>query len=192
MNDSEFDESEMSEISVVEEINCSSFAKHVEEQKKWFFEESIGFEQSFENGGVTNLKENVVVFPKSKCTPNQVFVTKGLHKSDNDDLTSIVQIHNDFSSENHFWSRTIDNSDETIGLSTNTSWRVKYRYMPGNLNAATDQQSVVDNVNYVTRKHYESNYEKGKSNMKKEKNKERKLRFKKRKEINFGHKRINH
>lgn len=49
VNDSDFDESKMSEISVEDEIDFSSFVKHDEELKRnLIFEDSIKFEQFVE------------------------------------------------------------------------------------------------------------------------------------------------
>lgn len=118
MIDSDFDDIVMSEIFVQDEVDCSSFSKPIYEPKRnLIFEDSIEFENFVHNDSFENLKEKVVVFPKARSTANQVFVTKGLDKSDTKHLTSIVKINNEIPRENRFWSKPIDYSDETIGLS---------------------------------------------------------------------------
>lgn len=67
----------MSEISVEDEVNCSSFViPDVEPKWNLIFEDSIKFEQFVENRGLKNMKEKAIVFPKVKSTPNQFFVIK--------------------------------------------------------------------------------------------------------------------
>lgn len=65
----------------VDEVDCPSFVKHVDEPKiNLIFENSTELEKMVENGGIENLREKVVVFLKVKSTPNQVFVIKELDK----------------------------------------------------------------------------------------------------------------
>lgn len=115
--DLDSDKSVMSEISFEDEVDCSSFAKTVEEpNQNLIFEYSIEFEHFVHNAGIENLKQKVVVFQKGQSTPNKVFVIKGLDKSDTNDLTSTVKTDNEVPSENHFWSKPIDNHDESISV----------------------------------------------------------------------------
>lgn len=130
MNDSEFDESVMSEISVEDEIDCYSFAEHVDEPKRnLIFEASIEFEQIVKNQGLKNLKEKTIVFLKVQKIPNQVFVMRGLDKDDTFDLNSIVKTNNFNCCDDYFWFVPIDNCDETKCLSEKKSWKVKGRYI---------------------------------------------------------------
>lgn len=50
------------------------------------------------------------MFPKVQNTMNQVFIMKGLEKTDNVDLTSIVMTDNINKCKSQFWSIAIDNS----------------------------------------------------------------------------------
>lgn len=140
------------------------------------------FEQLVANDGIRKLKEKVVVFSKVQSTPNQVFVLKGLDKSITNDLTSILKTDNDSSCETHVCYEPIDNSEDTIGLSEKTSWRVKHRYILETLNLIFVEQSLVENfevqdVNFISKKNYAMNDWKGKSKIKTQfdhNNKERK------------------
>lgn len=54
---------------------------------------------------VLKIERKAIVFSKFQSTPNQVFVTKGLDRSETNDLTSIMKNDNDASCENRFWSK---------------------------------------------------------------------------------------
>ncbi|KAI3523775.1 hypothetical protein L1887_02171 [Cichorium endivia] len=115
-NISEFDESEMSEISVEDEIDCSVFTQDNEEpKKKLILENSIEFVRIVENKGSHVLKEKATFFPKVKTDPNQVFEKTGL--DENDTSTSLVNNDNANGCDEFLWSEPIDNAAETKGLS---------------------------------------------------------------------------
>lgn len=125
----------MSEIYVKDEVVSSSFSKPFNELRmSLIFEDSVIFEQLVQVGSIENLCEKAVVFRKVQCTPNQIFVMKGLDKSHTNDLISIVKTDNEILSENSFWSKPIDGHDETIGLSDQSSWHVKNRDISKALN----------------------------------------------------------
>lgn len=95
VNVSDFDESEMSEISVKNEVDCASFVKDIVEPKRdLIYDESIEFETLVKNQGLNTLREKFVVCPKVKLTVNQVFVKMGLDKNDTSKLKSIVETDN--------------------------------------------------------------------------------------------------
>jgi len=132
-NDSEFDESEMSEISVEDVIDCSVFTKEKEiPTNKLISEHSVEYARLSNEGNV--FEEKVIVFPKIKSVPNQVFVKFGHDKTKTEHLTSIVSEDNEVVCEAFFWSGPIDNSHETKGLSEMTSWKVKGQYVSEPLN----------------------------------------------------------
>lgn len=66
------------------------------------FEYSNEIEHFDENGIIKNQNESATIFTKVQRTQNQVFVTKGLAKSDTNGLTSIAKTDSDASYENHF------------------------------------------------------------------------------------------
>lgn len=114
----ENDESDLSEIYVEDEIDCSSFVTFDDKPKSNLnYEDSFDFEQFIVNDCIKILKEKAFVFPKVQSTPNQVFLTKGLDKSSTNDLTSMVKNDNNASCEYRFWYEPIDNNEETIGFS---------------------------------------------------------------------------
>lgn len=128
-NDSEFYESKVSEIFVEYEIDCSSFVKSVDEPKRNLISENlVEFQKIVENQGLKKLKEQAVVFPKVQSTPNQVFVKNGQDKDDTPKLT-FVKTDNSNLFKNYFWSKPIDNGDETKGLSEKTSWKTTECYI---------------------------------------------------------------
>lgn len=149
----EFDEGETSKISVEDEINCSNFVLNNEKPKwKLFFEDSLEFENFVESKGVEGLIEKAAIFLKVKSTPNRVFVTKGLDKSDNVDFITTAKIDKTKCCDNHFRSVPIDNGDEIVGLSEKTWWRVKGRYISCILNVKSSSQVKLGNSNKGTSK----------------------------------------
>jgi len=88
---SEHDESEMSEISVEDEIDCSVFTNEKEKKStKLISENSVEFVRILKNKDKKILKEKATVFPKVKTVPTQFFVQSGLEKYDTHELTSMV------------------------------------------------------------------------------------------------------
>ena len=64
-NISEFDESEMSEISIEEEVDCLDFVQNnIEAKKNWISENSIKYVFIVENKGSGVFNEKTTVFPK--------------------------------------------------------------------------------------------------------------------------------
>lgn len=105
------EESDMRKIFVKDEVGCSYFIKYDNEPKRKLISKySIEFEQFVANDGIKKLEEKVVAFPKVQSTTMQVFVTKGLDKSNTNDLNFIVKTDIDISCVNHVWSESIDNS----------------------------------------------------------------------------------
>lgn len=113
-NVSEFDDdSEMSEIFVEDEVDCSEFVKSEHEPMKTLISEnSIEYVRIYENGSKT-LKEKSIVFPMVQTVPNQVFATTGLNKNQTIELTSLVEEDNVNGCDEYFWSAPINNADET-------------------------------------------------------------------------------
>ncbi|XP_052621094.1 uncharacterized protein LOC111908797 [Lactuca sativa] len=114
-NKSKFDDdSDMSEISVEDEVDCSEFVKNEPCVAK------------------VPISENSVEFARlSENNPN---VLKEIATDQTVELTSIAEKDNEDGSDEHFWSTPIDNADEKVGLSERTSWRVKRRYVVESLN----------------------------------------------------------
>ncbi|KAI3723670.1 hypothetical protein L2E82_35425 [Cichorium intybus] len=136
LNVSEFDESEMSEISVEDEIDCSVFTKENEEPKKRLISEnSIEFVRIVENKGSNVLNEQATVFHKVKTVPNQLFVETGLDIKHTSELTVLVNNDSADGCDALFWSEPVDNEDEMKGLSEMTStWKSKGKYISKPLN----------------------------------------------------------
>lgn len=102
-NVSEFDKSEISEIHVEDEIDCSAFVKEIDELEKCLIlDDSVEFVQIVENPGSKVFKMKATIFPRIQKTPNQVFVKSGLDKNDTSKLTSIVASDNAKGCEDHF------------------------------------------------------------------------------------------
>ncbi|XP_052625810.1 uncharacterized protein LOC128132855 [Lactuca sativa] len=134
-NSSEFDvESEMSEILVDDEVDCSKFMKHeTENEKHLISENSVEFAR-LSKEQKPKLKEKVVVYQKVQTVPNQVYAMTGVTQRQMAELRIIVDEDNAEGCEDYFWSAPIDNADETVGLSDKTTWRVKGRYIPDPIN----------------------------------------------------------
>ncbi|KAI3515898.1 hypothetical protein L1887_14803 [Cichorium endivia] len=94
-NISDFDESEMSEISVEDEIDCSEFINNSTDTKKNLISEnSVAFARIVENKVPQALNEQATVFPKIQTVPNQVFVKPGLNSKDVTELKVMVDKDN--------------------------------------------------------------------------------------------------
>lgn len=65
---------------------------------------------------------------------NQVYVVEGVSRKQTDELNSLVDKDNAEGCGDYFWSAPITNSDETVGLSERTSWRVRGRYVAEPIN----------------------------------------------------------
>ncbi|KAI3515995.1 hypothetical protein L1887_14902 [Cichorium endivia] len=134
-NISDFDESEMSEISVEDEVDCSIFVNEQTETKKNLISEnSVAFARIVENKGSQVLNEQATVFPKIQTVPNQVFAKQGLNSKDVTELKVLVDNDNSDGCDAFFWIEPIDNSDETKGLSEMTSWKSRGKYISGSVN----------------------------------------------------------
>lgn len=73
----ENDESDLSEIYVEDEIDCSSFVTFDDKPKSNLnYEDSFDFEQFIMNDCIKNLKEKAFVFPKSKVLQIKCFLRK--------------------------------------------------------------------------------------------------------------------
>lgn len=80
-------------------------------------------------------------------------VTKGIDKSNTNDLTSIVKTYIEIPSEYLFCSKPIHNQDETISLSDQTSRHVKSRYISETLNDVYSEQNEVQNYTIKNGEH---------------------------------------
>ena len=74
------------------------------------------------------------VFPKVQTFQNQVFVNTGLNKNDTSKLTSLVVGDNANGCDECFWSKPIDNGDETKSLLEMTPSKTKAKYVLEPLN----------------------------------------------------------
>ncbi|XP_052621843.1 uncharacterized protein LOC128127401 [Lactuca sativa] len=124
------DESEMSEISVEDVIDCSEFLKsETKIEKPLISENSVEYIHLSKNKS-KKLKEKAVVYQKVQTVPNQVYAVKGVKERQTAELKFLIGQDNAGGCDDFFWSAPIDNADETVGLSEQTSWRVKGRYVP--------------------------------------------------------------
>ena len=131
----EFDEdSDMSDISVEDVIDCSKFVK-IESQfaKAHISKKFIQFARVIQNKPEI-LKVKATIFPKVQTTPNQVFKVNGKNENQTVKLKTIVDEDNKDECDEHFWSVPIDNADKTVGLSERNSWKVKGIYVAKPLN----------------------------------------------------------
>ncbi|XP_052627093.1 uncharacterized protein LOC128133623 [Lactuca sativa] len=146
-NMSEFDEeNEMSEIYVDDVVDCSEFMKsETGNEKPLISENSVEFAR-LATHKEKKLKEKFVVFQKVQTVPNQVYAAKGVTPRQTAELRVLVEKDNAEGCEDFFWSAPIDNADETIGLSEQTSWRVKGRYVAEPLNkpSSSDKPSTIE------------------------------------------------
>nr|KAJ0219002.1 hypothetical protein LSAT_V11C300151690 [Lactuca sativa] len=134
-NSSEFDaESEMSEISVEDEVDCSKFMKNETEDEKPIISENLVEFARLSKEQKQKLKEKALVYQKVQTVPNQVYAVTGVTQRQTAELRIIVDEDNAEGCEDYFWSAPIDNADETVGLSEKTTWRVKGRYIPEPIN----------------------------------------------------------
>ena len=115
------DESEMSEISVEDVIDCLEFMRSKTDTKKLLIsEKSVEYARLLDNK-LKKLKEKAVVYQKVQTVPNQVYVVKGVFERQTAELKILVDQNNAGGCDDFFWSAPIDNADETVGLSEQTS-----------------------------------------------------------------------
>ena len=107
------DDSDMSEISVEDEVDYSEFVKsELELAKNLISENSVEYVHISKNGSKV-LKGKANVFPKVQTVPNQVFATSRLNKNHTKELSSLVKEDNAGGCDEYFWSAHIDNTAET-------------------------------------------------------------------------------
>ncbi|XP_023745845.1 uncharacterized protein LOC111894012 [Lactuca sativa] len=137
-NTSEFDkDSDISEISVEDEVDCLEFVKSETEPTKGLISKnSVEFARMSQDKSKV-LKQKVVVYQKIQAVLNQVYTITGVTQEQTAKLTALVNKDNASGCDDHFWSAPIDNADETVSLSKRTSWRVKGRYVVEPLNKPT-------------------------------------------------------
>ena len=144
-NTSEFDEeSEMSEISVEDVVDCSKFMKSETENKKPLISENSVEFARLSKDKQQKLKEKAMVYQKVQTVPNQVYAVTGVTTKQTAELRILDDKDNAEGCDDYFWSSPIDNADETVGLSEQTSWRVKGRYVvePINKPSSFDKPST--------------------------------------------------
>ena len=113
---SEFDEeSEMSEISVEDVVDCSEFLKS-ETEKPLISENSVEYARLSKDKS-KKLKQKAVVYQKVQTASNQVYAVTRVTGKQIAELKILVDKDNAEGCDNHFWSAPIDNADETVGLS---------------------------------------------------------------------------
>jgi len=140
-NDLGFDDSEMSEISVEDVIDCSVFTKEKElPTNNLISKHSVEYARKLEKGKL--FEEKAVGFPKIHIVSNQVFVKSGLDKNETKPLKSLGSEDNKVVCQDFFWSGPINNSHETKGLSELTSWKVKGKYVSELLNSDSARFNV--------------------------------------------------
>ena len=145
-DDSESDESN-SEIDEDEVIDCSYFIRTTEtdeEIKNYFKKDSENYQDVLKKKGPNFLEEKTVVYPKVQNVPNKVFVKAGCTSKETSELIKIIETENSQNQKSSFWKNKIDNSYETKGLSSETSWRVKNRYISDNVNVEIPEAPKVD------------------------------------------------
>lgn len=109
--DSDFEESEMSEISIEDEVDYSFVISDDKLNGILFLKIQFNLNNLLKMKVLEIWKKRLLIFPKVQTTPNQVFVIKGLDQLDTNDLSSIVKTNIDVSCKNNFWSKPIDNSE---------------------------------------------------------------------------------
>ena len=89
LNDNDGYETDISEISIEEEVDCSSFVKteNANNVPNLILEDSEEYVKVVKTKGPACLTEKVVVYPKVKNCPNQVLVATCVKVSDTPDLT---------------------------------------------------------------------------------------------------------
>ena len=90
------------------------------------------------------MEEKAVVYPKVQNVPNKVFLKSGCTSKETTELIKIIETENSQNQKSSFWKNKIDNSYETKGLSSETSWRVKNRYISDNVNVEIPKTPKVE------------------------------------------------
>ena len=130
-----FAESEMSGISVEDEVDCYEFVQNdVEPKKTLISENSTKFIRIIENKGSSVSNEKAIVFLKVQTVLNHVFVKIGLNKNDTSYLTSLFYSDNAKGCDEFFQSGPTNNANERKGLSEMTLWKIKTKYVLEPLN----------------------------------------------------------
>lgn len=109
--DSDFEESEMSEISIEDEVDYSFVISDDKLNGILILKIQFNLNNLLKMKVLEIWKKRLLIFPKVQTTPNQVFVIKGRDQLDTNDLSSIVKTNIDVSCKNNFWSKPIDNSE---------------------------------------------------------------------------------
>ena len=124
----------MSEISVEDEVDCSKFMKNeTENEKPLISENSVEFAR-LSKEQKPKLKEKAMVYQKVRTVPNQVYVVTRVTQRQTAELRILVDKDNAEGCDDYFWAAPIDNANETVGLSEQTTWRVKGRYIADTIN----------------------------------------------------------
>ncbi|XP_052623142.1 uncharacterized protein LOC128128382 [Lactuca sativa] len=134
-NTLEFNEDiDLCEISVEDVVDCSEFLKSETEKEATLISENSVAYARLSNDKSKKLKEKAMVYQKVQTVPNQVYAVTGLTGKQTTELKIMVDKDNAKGCDNYFWYTPIDNADETVGLSEQTSWRVKGRYVADPIN----------------------------------------------------------
>ncbi|XP_052627139.1 uncharacterized protein LOC128133664 [Lactuca sativa] len=141
---------DMSEISIEDEVECSEFFKSESKtNKNLISENSVEFTRSTKDKTKV-LKAKAVVYQKVKTTPNQVYIVQGVTQQKTAELTTLVEEDSADGCNDFLWLASIDNADETEGLSQKISWRVKaYRVLSKSSKKIEETYYVTFDDNYV-------------------------------------------
>ena len=80
-----------------------------------------------------------------------MFVKAGCTSKETSELIKIIETENSQNQKSSFWKNKIDNSYETKGLSSETSWRVKNRYISDNVNVEIPETPKVERRDTVVK-----------------------------------------
>ncbi|KAL4578457.1 hypothetical protein LXL04_014580 [Taraxacum kok-saghyz] len=153
VDDSESEETD-SEIEEDEVVDCSNYIRTTEtdeEIRNYFKKDSDVYQDVLKKKGPNFLEEKAVVYPKVQNVPNKVFVKTGCTSKQTSELTKIIETENLQNQKSTFWKNKIDNSYETKGLSSETSWRVKNRYISDNVNVEIPETPKVERRDTVVK-----------------------------------------
>ncbi|KAL7585167.1 uncharacterized protein LOC111912704 [Lactuca sativa] len=148
-------DSDMSDISVEDEVDCSEFVKIESHPAKALISEIfVKFARVVQNKPEI-LKVKATVFPKVQTRPNQVFKVNGVTKNQTIELKTIVEEDNKDGCDEFFWSAPIDNADETVirDEQFDTKWYIDSgcsRHMTGRKEELREFRALKDggNVKY--------------------------------------------
>lgn len=104
-----------------------------ENEKPLISENSVEFDRMAKDKE-KKLKEKAMVYQKVQTVPNQVYAVIGVTPKQTSELRIMVENDNVEGCNDYFWSAPIDNAYKTVGLSEQTSWRVKGRYVAEPIN----------------------------------------------------------